>query len=74
MDVQRTSKAAGRNEQSSRRKDTNPGSGAVSRLATIYSIDFLSRIFCERSKNCRLFAWLKVTLYSAKVTEESLPS
>ena len=74
MDVQRTSKAAGRNEQSSRRRDTNPGSGAVSRPATIYSIDFLSRIFCERSKNCRLFAWLKVTLYNAKVSGESLPS
>lgn len=50
------SRAFGRKEQSSRRKETRPGSGAVTRQAVIYSTAFLSRFVCDKSRNCRLFA------------------
>lgn len=49
-----TSRAGARREQSSSRRETSPGSGAVARAATIYSVDFLSSAFCERSRNCRV--------------------
>lgn len=46
------SRAAGRSEQSSKRRETNPLSFAGLRAAPIYSTDFLSKKFCDRSKNC----------------------
>jgi hypothetical protein len=60
---QRVSRAAGRSEQSSSRNETSPGSGAVSKAATIYSMDFLSSIFCERSRNCSFFAYTGMRVY-----------
>lgn len=43
--LHRVSRAGGRSAQSSRRRDTRPGSGAVAKAATTYSIDFLSNEF-----------------------------
>lgn len=44
-DVPSASNAAGLNEQSSNLSDTRPCSFAAPRLATMYSIDFLSNMF-----------------------------
>jgi hypothetical protein len=55
---QSDSRAAGRSAQSSKRRETKPASGAVANAATTYSIAFLSKGFCERSRNCKLFAYL----------------
>ena len=55
---QSVSRAAGRSAQSSKRRETKPASGAVASAATMYSIAFLSKGFCERSRNCKLFAYL----------------
>jgi hypothetical protein len=51
-----TSRPAGRNEQSSIRRETRPGVGAVGNAAVMYSTDFLSREFCDKSRNLRLSA------------------
>lgn len=57
----RASRAAGRRKQSSTRNETNPGAGAMAKAAAIYSMDFLSKEFWDKSKNWRLFAYLHVT-------------
>jgi hypothetical protein len=54
MGLPSASRAAGRREQSSSRRETSPRSGAVARAATIYSVDFLSSAFCDKSRNWRV--------------------
>ena len=50
----KVSKDAGLKEQSSNRKDTRPDADAGFRADPMYSTDFLSSIFCDKSRNCRL--------------------
>ena len=50
------SRTCGFSEQSSIRNETMPGVGASGRAAAIYSTDFLSKAFCDKSRNCKDFA------------------
>ena len=63
-----TSREAGLREQSSNRNETRPGVGASGRAAAMYSIDFLSREFWDRSKNWRLLVCAGVIVRSGKMT------
>ena len=51
------SSACGLSEQSSRRNETTPGVGASGSAAAMYSIDFFSKIFCDKSRNCKTLAY-----------------
>lgn len=51
----RASRAVGLSAQSSNRRETRPIAGASGNALAMYSIDLLSSVFCETSRNCRLF-------------------
>ena len=57
-DSPNASNACGLRAQSSRRNETKPWMGASGSAAAIYSMHFLSSVFCERSRNCRFLAYL----------------
>lgn len=65
LSVPSASSACGFSAQSSRRKDTKPDSGAGAKAWAICSMDFLSRTFCDRSRNCSFFDYAIMHGYSS---------